>query len=396
LERLQKATGLDNFIRDIWPDIKTEQDLRDKLIEILHDQFDDLMHTCTTAWLVDADEALAIDDRITKPAQDFITSWSQDLADIMHLTTNTQIENILLRSQSQALSIEETARKISDSAIRSPGSRARRVAITEVLRVESYSQLEAMRQNPAVDEKEWHHTGLHKNKPRPNHQAISGQRKKVDEPFDLIGADGGRYSPMSPRDTSLPAGESINCHCIMKSIRNSSVTGMTADERRELRRQYMDEVDAEWDAEHMASESDGVFKNDWSKTTARMVTKEEKNEIISYAADKGVRIVDLSKFDGDPGLIKSQIDTISVLRETYTNIPPRGITVTVKLLEDQDFAELQNNTIVFNSLALRDKAITEKNLLNGNKFASSKFESISVHEFGHMISRKTGNLRVKY
>lgn len=246
LERLQNATGLDNFITDVWPKMKDAADLEEKLKEVLHDQFYELLNQCVQQYLEDADAALLIDDRITLPAQHFIENWSEELAELMHLSTNKQIEKILLDSQSKAMSIEEVADAIAESGIRSPGYRARRVAQTEVLRVQSYAQKEYIRQDPSVEKKEWVHTGAHKNKPRPNHQAISGQIVDKDQPFSLVGADGATYYPMCPRDTCLPAGESVNCHCIVKVIRSAEKMAMSVEDRRALRKQYMDQVDAEY------------------------------------------------------------------------------------------------------------------------------------------------------
>lgn len=246
LEALQEATGLDNFIDEIWPTIRDAEDLEKKLKEILHDQFYELLNQCVQQYLEDADAALLIDDRITLPAQHFIENWSEELSELMHLSTNKQIEKILIDSQSKAMSIEDVATAISDSGIRSPGYRARRVAQTEVLRVQSYAQKEYIRQDPSVEKKEWVHTGAHKNKPRPNHQAISGQIVDKDQPFSLTGADGASYLPMCPRDTCLPAGESVNCHCIVRVIRSKEKMAMSVEDRRALRKQYMDQVDAEY------------------------------------------------------------------------------------------------------------------------------------------------------
>lgn len=258
LKRLEKSPTIDHFIKEIWPGMQSEKELRDALEKILHDQFQSLMGECVQQFLIDADEALAVDGRITKPAQDFIESWSSQLADLMHLNTNKQIEKILLESQEKAMSIEQVADAIADSGIRAPGWRARRVAQTEVLRVESYAQLEYMRQDPSVEEKEWVHTGSHKNKPRDNHMAVNGQRVPVEEPFELKGADGIVYHPMLPRDIRLPASESINCHCRMQEIRSEKIMGMSVEERRALREKYMDEVDAEWEAAHAADRVDMI------------------------------------------------------------------------------------------------------------------------------------------
>lgn len=247
LNRMEKASDISDFIENVWSDMKTEKDLEEFLIDFLHKKFTSLLNECVKEFLIDADEQLGIDERITKPTQEFIEDWSHELARIMRLNTNKQIEEILIKSQKEAMSIEEVAKAISDSAIRSPGYRARSVALTEVLRIESYSQLEYMRQDPAVEEKEWFHTGSHKNKPRSNHVAINGQKVPKNEPFTLTGADGSVYKPMCPRDTCLPASETVNCHCIMKTIRNEKVMGMTVEERRKLREQYMDQVDEEWE-----------------------------------------------------------------------------------------------------------------------------------------------------
>lgn len=258
LDHLKNASNLNEFITNIWPGVQSEKELRDAMEKLLHQQFESLMGECVQQFLIDADEALVIDKRLTKPAQDFIESWSSQLADLMHLNTNKEIERILLESQEKAMSIEQVADAIADSGIRSPGWRARRVAQTEVLRVESYAQLEYMRQDPSVEEKEWLHTGARKNKPRANHVEMNGQRVKVEEEFELKGANGKTYNPMCPRDIRLPASETVNCHCIMRPIRNQEIMGMSVEERRALRKKYMDEVDAEWDIAHVTDKVDRI------------------------------------------------------------------------------------------------------------------------------------------
>ena len=246
LEKIQEASDLDNFIDEIWPVFQTAEELEKKLKEVLRDQFYELLNQCVQQYIADADAALLVDDRITLPAQHFIENWSEQLAEIMHLSTNEQIEKILLDSQKKSMSIEEVAKAISDSGIRSPGYRARRVAQTEVLRVQSYAQIEYMRQDPCVEEKEWLHTGSHKNNPRPNHQAMNGTRVDKDLPFSLIGADGVTYYPMCPRDTCLPASEAVNCHCLVKAVRSAEKMAMSVEDRLALRKKYMDKVDDEY------------------------------------------------------------------------------------------------------------------------------------------------------
>ena len=85
----------------------------------------------------------------------------------------------------------------------------------------------------------WKHTGGHRNKPRENHQRLAdgdGAIVRKDQPFTLEGADGNVYHPMYPRDSILPTGESVNCHCIHQGIVNEDVLGLSLEERQELQR----------------------------------------------------------------------------------------------------------------------------------------------------------------
>ena len=88
--------------------------------------------------------------------------------------------------------------------------------------------------------------------------AMNGKRVKVEEEFELDGADGKKHLPMCPRDICLPASETVNCHCIMRPIRNQEIMGMSVEERRALRKKYMDEVDAKWDIAHATDKVDMI------------------------------------------------------------------------------------------------------------------------------------------
>ena len=125
-------------------------------------------------------------------------------------------------------------------------------------------------------------------------------------------------------------------------------------------------------------------KNDWSKTTARTVTSEEKEEIIRYARDKGVEVGDIDTFDGDPELLKAEIDIINRVSEEYGL--KNTVTISSMVLEDGDFAETLGHSITFNSKALRDRATTEYNICYGDYFASKTVEDIALHEMGHIIA----------
>lgn len=292
LEKLQDAVGLDDFIEKTWPKISSATDLRDAIYSIFQPLFLEMLEKSVTGFLAGDDPDLLEDgmEILSKPAKDFVENWSDELAGLMNLSTKEQIEGILLGGQKDHLSVMQVSQKISESSIRNPGYKARRAALTEVLRAESYGQLEAMKQNPAIAEKEWMHTGMHKNKPRPNHQAISGQKKKVDEPFDLTGADGSSYKPMCPRDTVLPAGETINCHCLMKSIRDPNWKKLSVEERRALREQYLKEADNEVSPSAYSTYMIGREKvkfDEQKEYTISLDSFDEKiNEGLSKAAKK--------------------------------------------------------------------------------------------------------------
>ena len=259
LARLQSASGVDDFIENVWPEISNSDEMEKALYDLFYQQFDELLRRFTKQWIISADAELgeAVDDRITRPAEAFIKGWSQQLADIMHLNTKDGIEKILLDAQEQNQTIDEVAQAIADSGIRECGYRSRRVAVTEVLRVEEYAHQEARIQNPSCYKKEWVHTGAAH--PRENHVAINGQQVFKREPFTLTGRNGGTYYPMCPRDTSLPAEESINCHCTTLDVVDQEILGMSLEDRVALREKYMNEVNAEYDAwEQKFNEEHGI------------------------------------------------------------------------------------------------------------------------------------------
>lgn len=132
--------------------------------------------------------------------------------------------------------------------------------------------------------------------------------------------------------------------------------------------------------------------NDWVDAPPRNVSKEEKEEIVKYAKSKGINIVDISGFDGDSSLLKSEIDTLSILKRDF-GIEKQKITVRVSnSLDDSDFASTTNKTITFNRKVLRNRKITERNIGQPEgAFASKRVEDIAAHEFGHIISSLKGN-----
>lgn len=189
---------------------------------------------------------------MTTNAASFIRGWSKDLGELMKLDQYKGIEQILLDGIQTGDSVPNVARKIRQAGIRDKAWKARRVALTEMLRASSVAQQDAMTQSPACVGKRWRHTGSRKNEPRPNHVEMNGQEVLKNEPFELIGRDGETYHPMYPRDPSLPAAESVNCHCIMQMVTDPNIFALPPEERRRIAEQARKNVQAtedEWSKE---------------------------------------------------------------------------------------------------------------------------------------------------
>lgn len=248
LAKLNDAVDLKTFFEDNWPDIKKDSKLAQQLYDVFHDEFTAIMPEYVGAYVKETDAELTV-TTLSKRTTDWIKSWSGELSELMKLDTDTQIEAVLETGLKDGKSITEIATAIADSGIREPGYRARRAALTEVLRAHGYAQLESYTQSPAVEKKGWRHTGSYRNTPRANHVAMDGVVVGVKEPFTLYGEDGGTYYPMTPRDTCLPASESVNCHCILQPIVSSDVLGLPREERQRLQAEAIAEDDEAWMAE---------------------------------------------------------------------------------------------------------------------------------------------------
>lgn len=225
---------------------------------------------------------------------------------------------------------------------------------------------------------------------RDSHARVDGEIRELDEKFS--------NGLMFPGDPSGRAAEVINCRCTSNTRARWALDEeelQTLKERaeyfgldktknfEEYREKYLTAAD------RMAAES--KYDNDWSKAAARKVSDAEKAELIQYAASNGINIVNLNDFDGDSDLLKSEIDTLSRMVNDFP--VGRKVTFSVsKALPAEDFASTTKNTITFNALAMRNRSITEQNILNGGAyFASTNAEGIAAHEYGHIFASVFGN-----
>ena len=235
-------------MRKIWPDIAKGDNTDEKLIEIFLEDFKKNIPNLAIGYIKTIDPQLTV-QTITARTTAWIKDWSEELGRRMKLSSHMEIEKLLNDNLKNGKSVADFTRALITNGIRTPRYRARTTALTETLRAHSVAQQEAIMQNPAVDRKEWIHTGSYRNKPRENHEAMNGVIVPKNEPFTLEGADGEIYYPMYPRDICLPVEETANCHCIHRGIVNESVLGLSLEERRILQQKAIDEDDGAWERE---------------------------------------------------------------------------------------------------------------------------------------------------
>lgn len=242
------ALNLKEFFGKAWTKAKDKNKTAEALYSIFGKKLRRFMPQYVQYYIHATDSSLKL-TQVSKRTTAWVESWSRQLGSIMQLTSHNQLEDILKTGIEEGNGIDWFIRKIQEGGIRNEYYRARRVAVTEVLRAHSVAADEARMQNPCVTEKRWKHTGDHKNTPRDNHVEINGQTVPKNEPFKLIGADGVEYHPMFPRDPDLPAGESVNCHCLAQDIVSEDILGLSLEERERLQREAIAEMDEKWERE---------------------------------------------------------------------------------------------------------------------------------------------------
>ena len=244
---ISQSKDLEQF-RRIWGKLKNTDTADKDIAAVMVEQLQKFLPQYAGYYIKRTDRELVF-SRLSKRAEFWINDWAEDLGELMKLNSHNQIQAIYDKGLKEGIGIEEFSRMIEESGIRDERYKARRCAITEILTAHRVAQQEAFMQSPSVEEKAWLHTGAYRNEPRENHVAMSGQTVPISSPFVLEGADGETYYPMIPGDTSLPAGERINCHCICQPIVNEDVLGLSLEERKALQQKALDEMDDDWEAE---------------------------------------------------------------------------------------------------------------------------------------------------
>ena len=286
---LKKAMEQDNdsdtnkSLSKLFADFIKNDKTYDKLLIAFLENFTEYIPKLTNIYIGRLDDEL-VAEQISDTTSSWISQWSQEVSELMHLNSHKELEGILSDGMKTGSSVAEIARNILDAGIRDEFYKARRAALTETLRAHSVAQEEAIQQCPAAEFKEWVHTGSYRNEPRENHVKMSGQIVPKNSNFHLTGADGITYLADYPRDPALPAGESINCHCIHRGVVSEKILGLSLEERKKLQQQAIDEMGDDWQKELDAIDArnkaraginEDTIKCDWLK---RKKTAEERKK----------------------------------------------------------------------------------------------------------------------
>lgn len=163
---------------------------------------DDIQKRCVTPVL----ERRAAIDIFNESVLLWLDQYSLDQATTISGTLTTIARDVLIDSFERGLGERETAKLLREKVGGSTSSAAR-IARTEVHTAANIGSDEAARSTGVDIVKEWAST--EDGRVRPTHDAADGQRREMDEPFDV-----GGVSLDFPGDPKGPAREIINCRCV--------------------------------------------------------------------------------------------------------------------------------------------------------------------------------------
>lgn len=120
-------------------------------------------------------------------------------------------------------------------------------------------------------------------------------------------------------------------------------------------------------------------------------TPEELKELQTYAEERGIKVFQIQKFDGDSELLKEQIDVLSELKNEYNYSDKLTITFSDLGRKDLAVTSKKGKTITFNNLALRNREVTNAYLNADNYLSATDIKGIASHEMGHVLQKAYGN-----
>jgi len=154
--------------------------------------------------------APGIDTRQLDAMRNFMTDRIKGLAARAIDRINTELGMVILGVQSPGEAIDKVARILGDE------SRQRAITIvrTEIGRAFSsaaHSRMKAAAQRVPGLKRIWRRSGkIHS---RPEHDALDGEVRGVNDPWEVIDKSGEIVKLLYPRDPKAPPGQTINCGC---------------------------------------------------------------------------------------------------------------------------------------------------------------------------------------
>lgn len=256
-----------------------EMNLETQYADMFHDTFDIFFKSSLNKKSKNIDKDIVITD-YTKSTKEWLGNWSHELAEIINTNNGEAVSKILNYCLDENKTIKDVIETIVDEGIRSPGYPARRLAITETYRINNYSEMEAMRQNPAVKGKKWIHTTSGKNARR-YHKRLDGITIGINETFSLNGINGGIHHPMAPHDTCLPVEEVANCGCKIEPQTAREVLKLSEREKSKLQEERIKAENEKWEKEfnERNKRNSGI---DFDRVKLDWVKKKSKEEQIKY------------------------------------------------------------------------------------------------------------------
>ena len=275
-----------------WKDAKkkmaklmNEDDIAEQVEEVIADMYDTEIPELANIYIKDVESDMVV-STIRQRTSAWTSQWSKQLGELMRINTHQQLTDLIQSSIDNGESIAKLTQRIQDGGWRNEYYQAKRVALTEVLRAHSVAREEAIQQSPSTDRKEWRHTGSRHITPRQNHIDMDGQIVPANQPFTMIGKDGGIYYPQMPLDPILPAGECINCHCIHRGLTNDEILGMSLEERQKLQQEIIDNDDKEWEKElnekNKAKAGIEELFNEMEQSSKKKLPQTEDDEPFDY------------------------------------------------------------------------------------------------------------------
>lgn len=349
---LKKAMEQDNdsdtnkSLGELFRDFIKNDKTYDKLLIAFLENFTEYIPKLTNIYIGRLDDEL-VAEQISDTTSSWISQWSQEVSELMHLNSHKELEGILSDGMKTGSSVAEIARNILDAGIRDEFYKARRAALTETLRAHSVAQEEAIQQCPAAEFKEWVHTGSYRNEPRENHVKMSGQIVPKNSNFHLTGADGITYLADYPRDPALPAGESINCHCIHRGVVSEKILGLSLEERKKLQQQAIDEMGDDWQKELDAIDArnkaraginEDTIKCDWLK---HKKTAEERKKYFRSDARWALF---------ESGVIQNDKDLERLYKTVDTKYGPRKVFKSLTELKNDGIITVSKDRLEHSSL----------------------------------------------